>query len=260
MDLPRNHFKAALAEGRHQLGLWVSLVEPMAAEAVAGAGFDWLLLDAEHSPGHELSLLAQLQAVAPYPVAPVVRPVTNDAALIKRLLDIGAQSLLIPYVQSVAEAKAAVAAMRYPPRGIRGVSTLTRASGFGRTPDYLTRADQELCLIVQIETRAGLDALEAIAAVDGVDGLFIGPSDLSASLGHLGDAGHPQVVAVIEDAIARIRAAGKPAGFLSLDPAMNRRAMALGTGFTAVGTDLSLLARGADALGQAYRNPSHGRQ
>ena len=174
-------------------------------------------------------------------------------ALIKRFLDLGVQTLLIPYVQSAAEAEAAVAAMRYPPRGIRGVSTLTRATGFGRTPGYLTRADAELCLLVQIETRAGLDALEAIAAVDGVDGLFIGPSDLSASLGHLGDASHPEVLAALEDAIGRIRAAGKPAGFLSLDPAMNRRAMAWGTSFTAVGTDLSLLARGADALCAEYR-------
>ena len=201
--------------GRQQIGLWVSLIDGFAAEAVAGAGFDWLLLDTEHSPGHELSVLAQLQALAPYPLSPIVRPKVNDTALIKRFLDIGAQTLLIPYVQSVAEAEAAVAAMRYPPRGVRGISTLTRATGYGRIPDYLARAEEELCLIVQIETRAGLDALEAIAAVDGVHGLFIGPSDLSASLGHLGDPGHPEVVAAIEDAIARIRAAGKPAGFLA---------------------------------------------
>ena len=192
MDLPRNRFKAALAEGRPQIGLWVSLIDGLAAEAVAGAGFDWLLLDTEHSPGHEASVLAQLQALAPYPLTPIVRPVTNDTALIKRFLDIGVQTLLIPYVQSAAEAEAAVAAMRYPPRGVRGVSTLTRATGYGRVSDYLRRAEEELCLLVQIETRAGLDALEAIAAVDGVDGLFIGPSDLSASLGHLGDPATPR--------------------------------------------------------------------
>ena len=253
MDLPRNRFKAALREGRPQIGLWVSLIEAFAAEAVAGAGFDWLLIDTEHSPGSEMSVLAQLQAVAPYPVTPVVRPVSNDTALIKRFLDIGVQTLLIPYVQSAAEAEAAVAAVRYPPRGVRGVSTLTRATGFGRVERYLTRADDEICLLVQIETRAGLDALEAIAAVDGVDGLFIGPSDLGASLGHLGDSGHPEVVAAVESAIARIRAAGKPAGFLSLDPAFNRRCIELGTTFTAVGTDLNLLARGADALRELYR-------
>ena len=155
---------------------------------------------------------------------------------------------------TVADAEAAVAAMRYPPRGVRGISTLTRATGFGRTPDYLARAEQELCLIVQIETRAGLDAIEAIAAVDGVDGLFIGPSDLSASLGHLGDPGHPDMVATIEDAIARIRAAGKPAGVLTLDPTTTRRAIALGTDFIAIGTDLGLLARGADALRAEYRS------
>lgn len=253
MDLPRNRFKAALAEGRPQIGLWISLLEAFAAEAVAAAGFDWLLFDTEHSPGSELSVLGQLQAVAPYPVTPIVRPVTNDTALIKRFLDIGVQTLLIPYVQSAAEAEAAVAAMRYPPRGVRGVSTLTRATGFGRTQDYLARAESELCLLVQIETRAGLDAIEAIAAVDGVDGLFIGPSDLSASLGHLGDASHPEVAAAIEDAFRRIRAAGKPAGFLSLDPALNHRAIGWGSSFTAVGTDLSLLARGADALRAEYR-------
>jgi 4-hydroxy-2-oxoheptanedioate aldolase len=255
MDLPRNRFKAALREGRPQLGLWVSLLEAAAAEAVAGAGFDWLLLDTEHSPGDERTVLAQLQALAPYPVAPVVRPVANDTALIKRLLDVGAQTLLIPYVSSAAEAEAAVAAMRYPPRGVRGVSTLTRATGFGRIPGYLARAEEELCLVVQIETRAGLDAIEAIAAVDGIDGLFIGPSDLSASLGHLGEPGHPEVVAAIEDAIARICATGKPVGILSLDPAFARRCIAeLGTAFTAVGTDLALLARGADALREARRS------
>jgi 4-hydroxy-2-oxoheptanedioate aldolase len=253
MDLPRNRFKAGLREGRPQLGLWISLVDSFAAEAVAGAGFDWLLFDTEHSPGHEMSVLAQLQAVAPYPVAPIVRPVINDVALVKRFLDIGAQTLLIPYVQSAAEAEAAVAAMRYPPRGVRGVSTLTRATGYGRVPDYLARAEDELCLLVQIETRAGLDALEAIAAVDGVDGLFIGPSDLAASLGHLGNPSHPEVIAAVEDAIARIRAAGKPAGILTLDPAVARRCLALGTSFTAVGTDLALLARGAEALAAAFR-------
>jgi len=254
MDLPRNRFKAALAEGRPQIGLWVSLIDTLAAEAVAGAGFDWLLLDTEHSPGHELSVLAQLQAVAPYPVTPIVRPVINDVALIKRFLDLGVQTLLIPYVQSAAEAEAAVAAMRYPPRGVRGAATLSRATGYGRTPDYLARAAEELCLLVQIETRAGLDALEAIAAVDGVDGLFIGPSDLSASLGHLGDPRHPVVFAAIEDAIARIRAAGKPAGILGFDPGFTRRCMSLGTTFTAVGSDMSLLARGADALRESFRS------
>ena len=254
MDLPRNRFKAALAKGRQQIGLWVSLIDGFAAEAVAGAGFDWLLLDTEHSPGDEKSVLAQLQALAPYPLTPIVRPMVNDTALIKRFLDLGVQTLLIPWVQSVADAKAAVAAMRYPPRGVRGISTLTRATGYGRIPDYLARAEEELCLIVQVETRAGLDAIEAIAAVDGVNGLFIGPSDLSASLGHLGDPGHPDMVATIEDAIARIRAAGKPAGVLTLDPTTTRRAIALGTDFIAIGTDLGLLARGADALRAEYRS------
>ena len=186
MDLPHNHFKQALLEGRQQIGLWCSLPGPYVAETIAGSGFDWILFDTEHSPGDPMTVLAQLQAVAPYPVSPVVRPASNDAVLIKRFLDIGAQTLLIPYVQNVAEAKAAVAAMRYPPAGIRGVAASTRATRFGRVADYGKRAHEQLCLLVQVETRAALDQLEGIANVDGVDGVFIGPGDLAASLGHVG--------------------------------------------------------------------------
>jgi 4-hydroxy-2-oxoheptanedioate aldolase len=168
--------------------------------------------------------------------------------LIKRFLDIGATTLLIPYVQSADEARAAVAAVRYPPHGLRGVSALTRATRFGRVEDYTDTADQTICLLVQIETQAGLDALEDICAVDGVDGVFIGPADLAASLGHIGAPAHPAVVTRIEDAIARIVRAGKPAGILTGDPAYAERCVALGTSFTAVGVDAGLLARAADAL------------
>jgi 4-hydroxy-2-oxoheptanedioate aldolase len=248
MELPRNAFKHAIAQGRQQIGLWCTLPGSFAAEAVAGSGFDWLLFDTEHSPGDPITVLAQLQAVAAYPVSAVVRPASNDAVLIKRFLDLGAQTLLIPYVQSAAEAQAAVSAMRYPPAGIRGVSGTTRATRFGRVADYGRRAEEELCLLVQVETQEALDAIEAIAAVPGVDGVFIGPADLAASLGHVGQPGHPAVVAKIEDAIRRIRACGKPAGILTPDNAFAARCIELGTAFTAVGVDAGLLARGTEAL------------
>jgi 4-hydroxy-2-oxoheptanedioate aldolase len=254
MELPANTFKRALREGRQQIGLWCSLPDAYAAEIVAGSGFDWLLLDTEHSPADPLTVLAQLQAVAAYPVAPVVRPAANDAVLIKRLLDVGAQTLLVPYVQSVEEATAAVAAMRYPPEGVRGISSLSRATRFGRVADYAQRAATELCLLVQIETVPALERLEAIGAVDGVDGLFIGPGDLAASLGHPGAPGHPAVVAAVEDAIGRIVRLGKPAGILTPDPAFARRCIALGTSFTAVGIDAGILARATDRLAVDFRH------
>ena len=252
--LPHNRFKQALGEGRQQIGLWCSLPGPYAAESMAGAGFDWMLFDTEHSPGDPVTALAQLQAVAPYPVSPVVRPASNDAVLIKRLLDIGAQTLLIPYVQNAAEAKAAVAATRYPPAGIRGVAALTRATRFGRVPDYGSRAHEQLCLLVQVETRDALDQLEEIANIDGVDGVFIGPGDLAASLGHVGATAHPEVLSAIEDAIGRIRACGKPAGILTPDLAYAKRCIQLGTTFTAVGADVGILARGTENLARQFRS------
>lgn len=254
MELPPNMFKRALSEGRRQLGLWCSLPGAYAAEAVAGSGFDWLLFDTEHSPGDPLTVLAQLQAVAPYPVSAVVRPASNDAVLIKRFLDFGAQTLLIPYVQNAEEAKAAVAAMRYPPAGIRGVSGVTRATRFGRVANYGKRAEEELCLLVQIETQDALDNLEAIASVDGVDGVFIGPADLAASLGHVGEPGHPTVIALIEKAVGRIRACGKPAGILTPDTAFAARCIELGTLFTAVGVDAAMLVKATEALARQFRS------
>ncbi|GAU80170.1 aldolase/citrate lyase family protein [Bosea sp. BIWAKO-01] len=254
MELPPNMFKRALSEGRHKLGLWCSLPGAYAAEAVAGSGFDWLLFDTEHSPGDPLTALAQLQAVAPYPVSAVVRPASNDAVLIKRFLDFGAQTLLIPYVQNAEEAKAAVAAMRYPPAGIRGVSGVTRATRFGRVANYGKRAGEELCLLVQIETQDALDNLEAIASVDGVDGVFIGPADLAASLGHVGEPGHPSVTALIEKAVGRIRACGKPAGILTPDTAFAARCIEIGTLFTAVGVDAAMLVKATEALARQFRS------
>jgi 4-hydroxy-2-oxoheptanedioate aldolase len=253
MNLPENRFKHALIEGRQQIGLWCSLPGPYVAEAVAGSGFDWLLFDTEHSPGDPLTVLAQLQAVAPYDVSPIVRPASNDTVLIKRFLDIGAQTLLVPYVQNAEEARSAVAATRYPPQGVRGVSGVTRATRFGRAEGYASRAAEELCVLVQVETQEALDGLEAIAAVDGVDGVFIGPADLAASLGHVGEPGHPTVIAAVEDAIRRIRACGKPAGILTPDATFAARCIELGTLFTAVGVDAALLARGTEKLAQQFR-------
>jgi 4-hydroxy-2-oxoheptanedioate aldolase len=250
---PVNMFKAALRAGKQQIGLWSTLSTAFGAEVVAGAGFDWLCLDTEHSPGDVLTVMAQLQALSGYAVSPVVRPASNDPVLIKRFLDVGAQSLLIPYVQSADEARAAVAAVRYPPKGIRGVSALTRATKFGRVKGYAQGADAEIALLVQVETQPGLDAIEAIAAVDGVDGIFIGPGDLAASLGHIGNPGHPVVVGAVEVAIRRIVATGKPAGILTGDPVFATRCIELGTTFTAVGIDVGLLARAADALALQFK-------
>lgn len=248
-----NRFKRALREGRQQIGLWCSLPGSYAAEAVAGSGYDWLLFDTEHSPGDPLTVLAQLQAVAPYPVSAVVRPAANDTVLIKRFLDLGAQTLLIPYVQDADEARAAVAATRYPPEGVRGVSGLTRATRFGRVPGYARRAAEEICLLVQVETQAALDRLEEICAVEGVDGVFIGPADLAASLGHVGEPGHPAVVAAAEDAVRRILASGKPAGILTPDTAFAKTCIAIGTTFTAVAIDVGVLARGTEAMARQFK-------
>jgi len=252
MKLPQNRFKRALAEGRQQVGLWCSLSSAYAAEAVAGSGFDWLLFDTEHSPGDVLTVLGQLQATAAYDVTPVVRPASNDAVLIKRFLDLGVQTLLIPYVQNAEEARRAVTAMSYPPQGVRGVAALTRATGFGRVDRYATSAAGELCLLVQVETGDALRELEAIAAVEGVDGIFIGPGDLAASLGHVGEPGHPAVVAAIEDAIHRVRNCGKAAGILTLDPVFAQRCIQLGTTFTAVAIDTAVLAPGTEKIARQF--------
>jgi 4-hydroxy-2-oxoheptanedioate aldolase len=252
-NLPQNQFKRALVAGEQQIGLWVSLASPYSAELVAGAGFDWLVVDTEHSPNEVDTTLAQLQVMAAFPTSPVVRPAWNDKVLIKRHLDIGAQTLLIPYVQDATEAEAAVAAVRFPLRGVRGVAGVTRASQFGRVKDYAKRAEEEICLLVQIETRAGLDNLEKIARTDGVDGVFIGPADLAAGLGHLGEQQHPEVQSAIQEGIKRIRACGKPAGILATDEASTRRYMEWGTTFTAVGLDAMVLARELEKLSAKFR-------
>lgn len=254
MDLPPNRFKHALAQGRAVFGLWTSLSGSYAVEIVAGAGFDWLMLDTEHSPNDLETILSSLQIVAGYPAQAVVRLPWNDPVTIKRYLDIGAQTLLIPQVNTADEARAAVAATRYPPEGIRGVGGTTRATRFGRVKGYAKRAHEELCVLVQVESRQALDNLEAIAAVDGVDGVFVGPADLHASLGHVGETRHPDIVPLMDDAFARICKTGKAAGTLltSGDPADVERWLKLGVLFIAVGADLGVLARGTEALAARY--------
>jgi 4-hydroxy-2-oxoheptanedioate aldolase len=256
MDMPLNALKRALREGRRQIGLWNGLASPQSAAVTAGAGFDWLLLDAEHAPADLSATHAQLQAMAGGTATPVVRPAWNDAVLMKRYLDLGVQSFLVPMVQDAEEARRAVAATRYPPDGIRGVSVAMRANEFGRVKGYHHLANAEICVQVQLETRRALENLEAIAAVEGVDGLFIGPSDLAADLGHLADVAHPEVRGAIDGAIRRIVATGKAAGILAPVEADALHWLGLGATFVAVGSDVGILARQSEALARKFRGAS----
>ena len=254
-----NRFLEALRAGRAQIGLWLGLADPYCAEICAGAGFDWVVIDGEHAPNDVPTTLAQLQALAAYPVTPVVRPPVGEVWLIKQYLDLGVQTLLIPMVESAEQARLLVAATRYPPAGIRGVgSALARASRWNRTPGYLQAADAGICLLVQIESVAGLAALDEIAAVEGVEGIFIGPADLSASLGHLGDPGHPDVARAIEDAVVRTRRAGKASGILASDEGVAKHYLSLGCTFVAVGVDTSLLARASEELVARFKSGTEG--
>jgi 4-hydroxy-2-oxoheptanedioate aldolase len=254
MKIPRNAFKAALREQRPQIGLWVGLADANAAEALAVTGYDWLLLDGEHAPNDPRSVLEQLRAVAPYSSEAVVRPVQADVALVKQYLDIGAQTLLVPMIDTAAQAELMVRAMRYAPEGIRGMgAALARASRWNQVEGYVRQANAEMCLLVQVETTQALANLDAIAAVDGVDGVFFGPADLSASMGHPGQAGHPEVEAAILAGIARVHACGKAAGVLTADTAAARRYLEAGCNFVAVGVDTTLLVRAATDLLRAFK-------
>ncbi|MFY0992419.1 4-hydroxy-2-oxoheptanedioate aldolase [Halomonas sp. C05BenzN] len=254
MQMPHNAFKQRLLAGEPQTGIWLGLASPYSTELAATAGFDWLLLDAEHAPNDLASLLGQLQAIAPHASQPVVRPPTGDPVLIKRYLDIGVQNLLVPMVETAEQAAGLVAAMRYPPRGMRGVGhVLARASRWGDVEDYLTRADEELCLLVQVESPTALENLEAIAATDGVDAVFVGPADLSAAMGHLGDPGHPLVRAAIDEAIERIRGTGKAAGIVTVDEGEARRYLEAGCTFVGLGIDTMLLANAMRGLAERFR-------
>jgi len=245
----RNPFKAALARGDKQIGLWLSMADPYAAEVCATAGFQWMLVDGEHAPNDLRSTLATLQALAAYPGHAVVRAVGADANLIKQLLDIGAQTLLVPMIDTPEQAAALVSATRYPPQGTRGVgAAVARASRWGARRDYLHVAGDEVCLLVQAETAAALANLPRICAVDGVHGVFLGPADLAASMGHRGNPGHADVQYAIEAAIRTIVASGKAAGTLTGDASLARRYLELGASFVAVGIDITLLARSTRAL------------
>jgi 4-hydroxy-2-oxoheptanedioate aldolase len=254
MDLPQNSFKRALKAGKVQIGLWSSLSSSYSVEVIAGAGYDWILLDCEHSPNDLENLLTQLQAAAPYSSHPVVRVPWNDMVTIKRVLDVGAQSLLIPYVSTAEEARAAVSYTRYPPAGVRGVAGTTRATRFGRIKDYAKRAHEEICVLVQVETQGALDNIEAICAVDGVDGVFIGPADLHASLGHTGEIANPAVKPLIDEAIRRIRKKNKAPGILTPNEADAKHWLGCGALFVAVGADVGILARGAEALAARFKS------
>lgn len=253
MQLPKNHFKAALKEGRQQIGLWNTIAGNCVPEALAHCGFDWLVVDTEHAPVETVEIQSSLQAIAANPnVSAVVRPAVNDPVLIKRVLDMGAQTLLLPYVQSAAEARAAVEAMRYGPRGIRGMAGFTRATRYGGVENYFERAEEELCLIVQVETITAMAELREIATTDGVDAVFIGPADPSASMGYPGQTEHPEVVSVIDQAIETLNDLGVPAGILAMNETSARHFMDKGTTFTAVGVDMVLLAQAARTLSATY--------
>jgi len=252
-NFPRNAFKQALSRRERQVGLWCGLANPIAAEILAGAGFDWIVLDGEHAPNDILTLLPQLQAMRGGTAEPVFRVPWNEPVIIKRALDVGARSLLVPFVQNADEARKAVAAARYPPLGIRGVAVSTRATDYGRIQNYLPNAHLDTCVLVQIETKAALEQIEAIAAVEGVDGIFIGPSDLSATSGHLGNPKHPDMQAAIRDAAARIRAAGKSAGTLTANADDAEALFEAGFNFTAVGSDVGVLARNVEALAARFK-------
>ena len=250
-----NRFRQDLLAGRTLIGCWLSLGSAITTEVVGVAGFDWLLLDAEHAPNDVLSLIPQLMALKDSPSAPIVRPPWNDTVMIKRLLDAGCYNFLIPFVESAEQARAAVAATRYPPAGVRGVSVSQRSNRYGSVPDYFNLVNDNIVLIVQIESRAGVAAAAEIAAVDGVDCLFVGPSDLAAGYGHFGNPNHPEVQEAIALVQSAARAAGKPTGILSPVEADARRYLAQGLSFVAVGSDLGVLRMQTQALADKYRSP-----
>ena len=243
-----NRFRADLLAGKRLIGCWCSLANPITTEVLGIAGFDWLLLDGEHAPNDVLTFIPQLMALKDSVSAPVVRPAWNDPIEIKRLLDAGFYNFLVPMIETADAARAAVAATRYPPQGMRGVSVSQRGNRYGTVKDYLQRANEQVCVLVQIESRKGLAATAEIAAVDGIDGIFIGPSDLAAALGHLGDAAHPQVQQAIAEVFRIAKAAGKPLGILASVEADARRYLEMGASFVAVGSDLGVFRSATQAL------------
>lgn len=253
MQLPLT-FAHTLADAtRTQIGMWVSSGSALAAEICAGSGLDFVLIDGEHGPNDLGTILPQLQAIAAYAVPAIVRVPSNDAVVIKQVLDLGAQNLVVPMVDSADDAARAVAAVRYPPRGVRGVgSALARSGRWGRVPSYLQDADAQVSLLVQVESAAGVEAAAEIAAIDGVDGVFVGPADLAASMGLLGQQTHPDVVAAVHRTLEAVRGAGTAVGVNAFDPATADRYLAAGASFVVVGADVTLLARGSEALAARF--------
>lgn len=247
-----NRFRADLRAGKTLIGCWCSLANPITTEVLGVAGFDWLLLDGEHSPNDVITFIPQLMALKDSVSAPVVRPSWNNPVELKRLLDGGFYNFLIPFIESGEEAQRAVAATRYPPQGVRGVSVSQRGNRFGTVPGYFEGINEQICVMVQIESRRGVAAAAEIAAVDGVDGLFIGPSDLAAGCGHFGDPAHPEVQAAMAQVFAAGKAHGKPIGILAPVEADARRYLAMGATFVAVGSDLGVFRSGTQTLRDRY--------
>jgi 4-hydroxy-2-oxoheptanedioate aldolase len=254
-DTPRNRFKAKISGTATIYGLWLGIPDNSIAEMMACAGFDWLVIDHEHGPYEIRDVMSHLQAIAAYDVAPVVRPVDSNPALLKKLCDIGAQTFLVPMIDTAEQAASVVDAVKYPPAGSRGLGTsMARAARWNSVPGYIGQADEEMCVIVQVETTTAMKNLDAIAAIDGVDGVFIGPSDLSASMGYAGNATHPEVVAVASTGIRRIRDAGKHAGLLCLDEAQVRNYADCGANFIGVGVDTLLIGNAARSLAARFND------
>ena len=249
-----NSFKRDLLAGKRLIGCWSSLANAITTEVLGVAGFDWILLDGEHSPNDVGTFIPQLMALKDSPSAPVVRPTSNNEVEMKRLLDAGFYNFLVPFVESADEALRAVRATRYPPQGVRGVSVSQRSNRYGTVPDYFKSINDHICVMVQIESRAGVAAAKAISAVDGVDCIFVGPSDLAAALGHLGNSGHPEVQQAIAAVFADAKACGKPTGILAPVEADARRYMEMGATFVAVGSDLGVFRAGTQALRDRYSN------
>ncbi|UWQ53538.1 HpcH/HpaI aldolase/citrate lyase family protein [Leisingera caerulea] len=254
MPAPKNTFKQALSQGKRQIGCWMSFADGQIAEIMGTCGFDWLVIDGEHAPNDIRSIRDQLMALAASPSHPVVRVPVGETWMIKQVLDAGAQTVLVPIVESADQARELVRACHYPPKGVRGVgATAARATMFGSVSEYIQTADQEVCLLVQVENRAGMAALDEILQVEGIDGVFIGPADLSTDMGHQGNSAHPEVRAVIADAITRIKAAGIAPGILGTTDEATQAYADMGAQFLAVGIDVMVLARNARDLAAKWK-------
>lgn len=255
MPAPKNTFKEALAKGERQIGCWMSFADGQIAEIMGTCGFDWLVIDGEHAPNDIRSIRDQLIALTASPSHPVVRVPVGETWMIKQVLDAGAQTVLVPIVESADQARELVRACHYPPNGVRGVgATAARATMFGSVSEYIQTADQEVCLLVQVENRAGIDALDEILQVEGIDGVFIGPADLSTDMGHQGNSAHPEVRAAIADAITRIKTAGIAPGILGVSEEATQAYLDMGAQFLAVGIDVLVLAQNARALSQSWKS------